>query len=61
MNKKISKAKKKWWKEKSKKERSAYASRIAKIKNGKMTKKEKSEHAKMMLDKRYHANTVVVA
>ena len=55
MNELISKAMKKRWAKIPKEKRSAYASRIAKIKNRKMTNAEKTNHAKMMLDKRYNS------
>lgn len=52
-NKLISEAVKKRWAKKTKKQRSEYASKIAKIKSEKMTPAEKSAHGKMMISMRY--------
>ena len=58
-NPKLTEKMKKQWAKVPKKERSEFASAIATIKNKKMTKRERSEHAKMMLQKRYHGEPVM--
>lgn len=57
MGNKHSDAMKKRWAEKSPEERSAFASKIAKVKSSKMTRKERSEHGRMMIKKRYNITT----
>ena len=48
-----SQAKKDYWKTKTQEERSDHARKAAFAKSEKMTVKEKSDHAKMMLKKRF--------
>lgn len=55
-NELISKALKKRWASKTKKQRSEYGTKMAIARAKKMTKEQRSAHAKMMIEKRYAKN-----